>query len=339
MFQRRIDDFKEFDRHRAAPDFARGRRGGGAVHHDRFLCAAAFVFVLEKYGPVQACLTGAAIFFVVTLIAAGLYMVRKNAIRREMKARAEEAARAAAAAPSLLADPAVLAMRPPDRPRHRRQAADPASRGRRTGAGIFGEPQQRRGAGRSAGGVEHRHCEPTGRANAQFHSHLSSPGLTGRSSIPETSVFESRSRGVLDRPHARVDDSEYVALALPFPNIASPSRGTIARDLHFVVPRKTEGAGNAGCALHPRSRVQDCTKKAHTSIQVQRRQSGIPCAMALRLMPCSPRRRIRLVTVAAGLMADRSGWIVSATGSLAPATGVGTTRFCRTQPAPFVYAP
>jgi hypothetical protein len=44
-------------------------------------------------------------------------------------------------------------------------------------------------------------------------------------------------------------------------------------------------------------------KETHTSIQVQRRQSGIPCAMVLRLMPCSPRRRIRLVTVAAGLMA------------------------------------
>jgi hypothetical protein len=29
-----------------------------------------------------------------------------------------------------------------------------------------------------------------------------------------------------------------------------------------------------------------------------------PCAMVLRLMPCSPRRGIRLVTVAAGLMAD-----------------------------------
>ena len=28
--------------------------------------------------------------------------------------------------------------------------------------------------------------------------------------------------------------------------------------------------------------------------------SGIPCVMALRLMPCSPRRRIRLVTVADG---------------------------------------
>ena len=45
-------------------------------------------------------------------------------------------------------------------------------------------------------------------------------------------------------------------------------------------------------------------RNAHTSIQVQRKHSGIPCAMALRLMPCSPRRRIRLVTVAAGLIAE-----------------------------------
>ncbi len=42
-------------------------------------------------------------------------------------------------------------------------------------------------------------------------------------------------------------------------------------------------------------------KKTHTSIQVQSEHSGIPRAMALRLMPCSPRRRIRLVTVADGL--------------------------------------
>src|SRR3989475_10329115 len=32
-------------------------------------------------------------------------------------------------------------------------------------------------------------------------------------------------------------------------------------------PLRTEGAGNAGCALHPRSRVPKCVKKAHTSIQ------------------------------------------------------------------------
>jgi hypothetical protein len=30
-------------------------------------------------------------------------------------------------------------------------------------------------------------------------------------------------------------------------------------------------------------------KKTHMSIQVQRKHSGLPCAMALRLIPCSPR--------------------------------------------------
>jgi hypothetical protein len=68
-----------------------------------FLCGAAFIAVLNRYGPVEACFAGAAIFFVVTLIAAGIYMVRK----RQIEARA--AARAKAAANSLLADPALLA--------------------------------------------------------------------------------------------------------------------------------------------------------------------------------------------------------------------------------------
>jgi len=36
--------------------------------------------------------------------------------------------------------------------------------------------------------------------------------------------------------------------------------------LAYRCPSK-EGAGNAGCALHPRSRVQSCAKNAHTSIQ------------------------------------------------------------------------
>src|SRR3978361_1625360 len=44
--------------------------------------------------------------------------------------------------------------------------------------------------------------------------------------------------------------------------------------------------------------------KTHTSIQVQRRTSDIPCAMALRLITRSPRRRIRLVTVIGELTAS-----------------------------------
>lgn len=68
-----------------------------------FLCAAAFVFVLDNYGPVQACLAGAALFFVVALIATGSYM----AYRRKLKRQAAEAARSARQ--SLLADPMLLA--------------------------------------------------------------------------------------------------------------------------------------------------------------------------------------------------------------------------------------
>ena len=54
---------------------------------------------------------------------------------------------------------------------------------------------------------------------------------------------------------------------------------------------------------HPRSRVQDALKNAHTSIQVQPKQPGIPRAMVLRLMPSSPWRRIRLASIAGELTA------------------------------------
>ena len=84
--------------------------------------------------------------------------------------------------------------------------------------------------------------------------------------------------------------------------MTSRSRGPKSPRFAWCVSLEAgEGAGNAGCALHPRSRVQLRTENAHTSIQVQRRQSGIPCAMALRLTSRSSRRRIPLVTVTSGL--------------------------------------
>jgi hypothetical protein len=121
------------------------------------------------------------------------------------------------------------------------------------------------------------------------------------------SRFQDRRLWNTGSPACAGDDSECAALALPFPNIASLSRGMIYPRFSFCRPSTVEGAGNAGCALHPRSRVQDAQGKAHTSIQVQRRQSGIPCAMVLRLMPCSPRRRIRFVTVVGGLRLIKLG--------------------------------
>src|SRR5258708_39013889 len=54
--------------------------------------------------------------------------------------------------------------------------------------------------------------------------------------------------------------------------------------------------------------------------------------MVLRLMPCSPWRRIRLVTIIGGLkVLSRPVGLTKSSADLTPATGAGTTRFCRTQ--------
>ena len=100
-----------------------------------------------------------------------------------------------------------------------------------------------------------------------------------------------------------------------------------------------EGAGNAGCALHPRSRVQDCAKKSaheHTgsaeAIRHSLRNGFTAYAVLSPATNSSCHRRWRIKADQARLE------LTSPPLNLAPATGVGTTRFCRTQPAPFVRA-
>lgn len=68
-----------------------------------FLCAAAFVFVLQNYGLLQACLAGAGVFFVATLLAAICYAVRKRQIRKKPVEAAKSTMQSA------LSDPIVLA--------------------------------------------------------------------------------------------------------------------------------------------------------------------------------------------------------------------------------------
>jgi type VI protein secretion system component VasK len=68
-----------------------------------FLCAAAFVYVLQTYGLIEACLTGAVIFFVLALIGIVVYAVRKQQARKEAKETAKSALHTA------LADPAMIA--------------------------------------------------------------------------------------------------------------------------------------------------------------------------------------------------------------------------------------
>lgn len=68
-----------------------------------FLSAAAVISVLNTYGPIEACLTGAAIFLLIALIAAALYVEQK----RRARVRAQEAARSTLH--TALADPVVVA--------------------------------------------------------------------------------------------------------------------------------------------------------------------------------------------------------------------------------------
>jgi hypothetical protein len=69
-----------------------------------FLCAAAFVYVLQTYGLIEACLTGAGIFLLVALIAAAVYTVRKS------KAQARVAETTRSAVHTALADPMLVAV-------------------------------------------------------------------------------------------------------------------------------------------------------------------------------------------------------------------------------------
>jgi len=107
MFAHLIDDFKESTGSALRLTSLAVAAALALFVTTAFLCAAVFVAVLDKYGLVQACLAGAAVFFVVTLLAATSYMVRKRQIERRLEARA--AATAKSAVHSALADPMLMA--------------------------------------------------------------------------------------------------------------------------------------------------------------------------------------------------------------------------------------
>ena len=103
MFQRLIDDFKDSTGTAVRLTSLAAVAAIALLVTTSFLCAAAFVFVLEKYGPVQACLTGAGIFFVVAMIAAIAYMIRKRQIEKRARERTKSAAQ------TMLTDPMLVA--------------------------------------------------------------------------------------------------------------------------------------------------------------------------------------------------------------------------------------
>jgi hypothetical protein len=107
-------------------------------------------------------------------------------------------------------------------------------------------------------------------------------------------------------------------------------RGAPEALLNFA-PLETEGAGKAGCALHPRSRVQICARKnahEHTGSAEAIRPSlrnGFTAYAALSSATNSFCHRHRRIEVCRTRLGRR------ASADLASATDARTTRFCRTR--------
>src|SRR5258708_33643409 len=93
-----------------------------------------------------------------------------------------------------------------------------------------------------------------------------------------------------------------------------------ARGLHFVVPRNNEGAGNAGCALHPRSRVQRVERKSHTSIQGSGGDPTFPAQWLYDLYRALPGVSGFPASVASRKPALRPGWAFAPPKDLMPTT-------------------
>ena len=103
MLQKFMDDFRESTGSALRLTSLAIAVAGCLFITTAFLCAAAFVFVLQKYGLLQACFAGAGVFFVATILAAISYAVRKRQIRK----RPVEAAKSTMQ--TALSDPMVLA--------------------------------------------------------------------------------------------------------------------------------------------------------------------------------------------------------------------------------------
>jgi len=94
----------------------------------------------------------------------------------------------------------------------------------------------------------------------------------------------------------------------------------------FVAPKKTEGAGKAGCSMHPQPRTQT-KKRASVVATGSPKHSDLPCAMVYGLFRLSPVTGLFCHCRFAGI-ASRETW--------RQRRGVRTTRLRRPPKATFV---
>jgi|SRR5579872_632813 hypothetical protein len=102
MFQSKIDEFRASLQASVRTSFVALAIAGAALIALTFLCAAGFLFILDRYGAIDACLTFACIFVVVVIALLVWYAVLKRRARKP-KAVAKSAIQTA------IADPMVVA--------------------------------------------------------------------------------------------------------------------------------------------------------------------------------------------------------------------------------------
>jgi hypothetical protein len=103
MFARMIDDIKDSTRTSLRLTSLAGAVALALFITLSFLCAAAFVYMFQQYGLIEACLTGAGIFLLVAIIAAICYSVRKERIETRPAETTKSAVQTALADPMLVA--------------------------------------------------------------------------------------------------------------------------------------------------------------------------------------------------------------------------------------------
>ena len=100
-------------------------------------------------------------------------------------------------------------------------------------------------------------------------------------------------RRVIDSTRLNGQTSEYARKRVPAAEAARVLKGSTLRKL------RVQGMPDA-----QRTRSLACNRKARKQVTTGTpKRSGIPCAMVLRLIPCSPRCTGLVVTVAGGLVA------------------------------------
>ena len=115
-------------------------------------------------------------------------------------------------------------------------------------------------------------------------------------------------------------------------NTTPRSRGAMRPRFLKIIRPEVRGRRECRVLAAPAVSCAKLCKERTRAYRYRRGHPDIPCAMVLRLMARSPRRRIRLVTVV-GELAILPGPVGPAniSADLTPATGARTTRFCRTQ--------